>query len=122
MDSEYWRDIVAQLGDPQRCNWAAHVLSTDVPGHALETQNLGEALRCVGRDEILVGVIKAYRDWSAQPDCDFILARFETDEVLRAFLSISDADDQMRKGVLGFLEDADPAKAEQLLSALKQEG
>jgi hypothetical protein len=122
MDCEYWRDIVAQLSDPQRCNWAAHVLSTEVPGHPAETGNLGEALRCVGRDEILVGVIKAYRDWSAQVYCDLILARFETGEVASAFLTIGDADDLMRAGVFGFLESKDPAKAEQLLSVLKREG
>ena len=122
MDCDYWRDIVAQLSDLSRCNWAAHVLSAELPGPAADTQNLSEALRCAGRDNVLAGVIRAYRDPTAQPYCDLILARFGTDEVLAAFMNIDDPDDNMRAGVLGVLTDTDAAMAARLSSALKREG
>jgi hypothetical protein len=68
MDCEYWKDIVQQLCDESRCNWASHVLSTEfvfkkslteskLSENELMETNLGTALKCVSQEEIIEGTI-----------------------------------------------------------------
>jgi hypothetical protein len=66
---------------------------------------LAQALECVPAGEIIEGTIYAYRDWSAQPYCDLILAQFSAEEILSLFLNVEAPDSNMKVGVLGILED-----------------
>jgi hypothetical protein len=115
MDCEYWKDIVQQLHVESRCNWASHVLSTEfvfknslteskLSENELMETNLGLALKCVSQEEIIEGIIYAYRDWSAQPYCDLILAQFETTKILSVYHSIKSLDSNIKLGVERFLE------------------
>ncbi len=119
MNCEYWKDIVAQLKDLNKCNWASHVLSTDLhtDSHLTKTV-LGAALKCVSRNEIIKGTIYTYRDWDSQPYCDLILARFNANEILSLFLEIKSPNSNMKVGVLGILEDMDRGLAVKLASIL----
>ena len=96
MNCEYWKDIVQQLHDLDRCNWASHVLSTEfvfknslteskLNENDLMETNLELALKCVSQEEIIEGTIYAYRDWLAQLYCDLILAQFETTKILSVY-------------------------------------
>jgi hypothetical protein len=123
MDCEYWKDVVAQLRDPNRCNWASHVLSTMLPADSgLSEANLGAALKCIPAEEIIEGTIYAYRDWSSQPYCDLILAQFNAGEILSIFLKVESPDSNMKVGVLGILEDMDRQLAVKLASMLDNSG
>ena len=120
MNCEYWKDVVRQLGDPRRCNWASHVLSSGLlPSSDPRVPNLlAQALECVPASEIIEGTMYAYRDWSSQPYCDLILAQFEAEEILSIFLKIESPDSNMKVGVLGCLEDMDRILAKKLASRL----
>ena len=120
MDCEYWKDVVRQLRDPSRCNWAAHVLSSGLlkPSDPQVPNLLAQGLECVSASEIIEGTIYAYRDWSSQPYCDLILTRFNAAEILSQFLRIESPDSNMKVGVLGILEDMDREKAVRLASEL----
>ena len=119
MDCEYWRGIVRQLRDPARCSWASHVLSAELPVPAEPRgSNLARALECVPSGEIIEGTIYAYRDWSAQPYCDLILAQFSADEILSTFLGVESPDSNMKVGALGVLEDMDRKSAVELALVL----
>ena len=119
MNCEYWKDVVAQLRDPIKCNWASHVLSTLLPAEVdLSETNLGAALECIAAKDIIEGTIYAYRDWSSEPYCDLILAQFEAEAILTLFLKVESADSNMKVGVLGILEDMDRKLAVRLASVL----
>ncbi len=119
MDCEYWRDIVRQLRDPTRCNWASRVLSTELPEPPdPRSSNLAQALECVPSGEIIEGTIYAYCDWSSQPYCDLILAQFNAGEILSIFSKIEAPEPNMKIGVLGFLEDVDRKLAVELATML----
>ena len=123
MDCEYWKDVVAQLRDPKRCDWASHVLSTMLPTDSgLSEANLGAALKCIPAEAIIEGTIYAYRDRSSQPYCDLILAQFNAEEILSNFLKVDSPDSNMKVGVLGVLEDMDRKLAVKLASTLDQPG
>jgi hypothetical protein len=115
MNCAYWKDVVAQLRDPNKCNWASHVLSTMLPAESgLGETNLGAALKCILAEEIIEGAIYAYRDWSSQPYCDLILAQFDAERILSTFREIESPDPHMKVGVLGALEDKDRGSAMEL--------
>ncbi len=119
MNCEYWEDVVRQLRDPSRSTWAAHVLSTELPKPSdPRMSNLARALGCVPAGEIIEGAIYAYRDWSAQPYCDLILACFEPAAVLSVFRGVERPDANMKVGMLGYLEDVNRGLAAELASSL----
>ena len=120
MDCEYWRDVVRQLRDPGRCNWASHVLSSGLlpKGSDPELSNLVPILKCVSAAEVIESTVYAYRDWSAQPYCDLILSQFTAEEVLSAYLKVQAPDSNMKVGVLGILESLDSKLAKRLASSL----
>lgn len=120
MDCEYWKDVVRQLRDPSRCNWASHVLSSGLSKSSdPQVPNLlAQALECVPASEIIEGTIYAYRDWSSQPYCDLILAQFDAEEILSLFLKVEVPDSNMKVGVLGILEDMNRKLAVKLASML----
>ena len=124
MDCAYWKDVVRQLQDPSRCNWASHVLSSGLLKSSDERvpHLLAQALECVPASEIIEGTIYAYRDWSAQPYCDLILAQFEAEEILSLFLNVESPDAKMKVGVLGILEDMDRGVAVELATKLNNPG
>jgi hypothetical protein len=64
--------------------------------------------------KIIEGAIYAYRDWSAQPYCDLILARFEPEQVLMVFRGVERPDANMKAGVLGYLGEVNRGLAEEL--------
>ncbi len=99
MDCEYWKDIVAKLRT--KSYWAAHVLATCINE---EGSNLSEALKCVSSDEIIENTVFAYEDWSAQPSCDEILAKFDKQRIAEIFERIQNPSENVKTGVLGFLE------------------
>lgn len=110
MDCEYWKDIVRQLHDLNRCNWASHVLSTGfifrntlseskVSENELSETNLAAALQCVSQEEIIKGTIYAYSDWSAQPYCDLILAQFDLTKIISIFRKIESPNSNMNRGI-----------------------
>ncbi len=74
--------------------------------------------RFVPYDLVIDGTIYAYRDWSAQPYCDLILAQFEAEEILSLFLNVESPGAKMKVGVLGDLEDMDRGLAVELASKL----
>ncbi len=112
--------MARQLRDPSKCNWASHVLSSGLgkPSDPRVPNLLAQALECVPASEIIEGAIYAYRDWSAQPYCDLILAQFDSEEILSLFLKIESPDSNMKVGVLGILEDTDRKLAVKLASML----
>jgi hypothetical protein len=122
MDCEYWRDVVRQLRDPSRCNWASHVLSSGLlpKGSDPQLSNLDLTLKCVSPAEVIESAVYAYLDWSAQPYCDLILSQFTAEEVLSAYLKVPAPDSNMKVGVLGILEDLDRKLAKRLASSLNQ--
>ena len=90
MDCAYWKDVVAQLRDPSKCNWASHVLSTMLCAElGLSETNLGAALKCIPEKKIIESTIYAYRDWSSQPYCDLILAQFDAGGYCPFFSSLN---------------------------------
>lgn len=116
MNCEYWKDIVQQLFDINKCRWASHVLATELictntlsesklSENELKETNLGIALECVSQEEIIKGTIYAYKDWSAQPSCDLILAQFDVSKVESIFHNIESPTQEMKLGIEGFLED-----------------
>ena len=120
MNCEYWKNVAHQLYDLEKCNWASHVLSTqlifnNMLGESrlneaeLREVNLGIALECVSQEEIIKGTIYAYRDWSAQPNCDLILAQFEADKIRSIFRELISPTDEMKKGVEFILEETNSA-------------
>ena len=122
MDCDYWKDVVRQLRDPSKGNWASHVLSSGLSEFSDPSvpNLLGQALECVAANELIEGTIYAYRDWSAQPYCDLILAQFAANEILSVYMQIDSPDSNMKVGVLGVLEDIDRELAKQLASSLNQ--
>ncbi len=120
MDCVYWKDVVRQLQDPNRCNWASHVLASGLsnPAQPSEANLLAQALKCVLASEVIQGTIYAYRNWSSQPYCDLILAQFDADEIISIFLQIESSDSQMKVGVLGVLDNMDRELAVKLASML----
>lgn len=121
MNCEYWKDVVQHLRNPERCNWASHVLSSGLTRNSNpQISNLAEALKCVSPVEVIEGTVHAYRDWTAQPYCDLILSQFKAEEVLSVYLEIQAADSNMKVGVLGILEDLDRKLAERLALSLNQ--
>ena len=122
MDCDYWKDVVRQLRDPSRSNWASHVLSSGLSEFSDPSvpNLLAQALECVTANELIEGTIYAYRDWSAQPNCDLILAQFAPDQILSLYLKIDGPESTMKVGVLGVLEDMDRELAKRLASSLNQ--
>ena len=99
MNCEYWKDIVSRLRTES--NWASQVLATCINE---EDSNLNEALKCVSTKEIIENTIYAYEDWDAQPYCDEILFQFEKSEIAKIYEKIENPRENMKKGVLRFLE------------------
>ena len=80
---------------------ASHVLSTCIDE---EFSNLNEALKCVTAKEIIENTIYAYEDWDAQPYCDEILFQFENPEIVKIYEQIENSSENIKKGILRFLE------------------
>jgi len=97
MDREYWKEIVSKLKILNECNWASHVLASDV-------ENLKEALKCVSEEELIENTIFAYEDWDSQPYCDEILFRFNRQKISEVFEKIDNPTENMKKGITRFLE------------------
>lgn len=98
MDCEYWKEIVSKLKILNECNWASHVLASDV-------ENLTESLKCVSEEEIIENTIFAYNDWSAYPYCREILLYFEKQKVLEVYKQIENPSENMSLGFADILED-----------------
>lgn len=96
-DCEYWKNIVSQLRNSDKCVRAAHVLAA-LAGKA--DSNLQAALKCLTAEEIIENTIFAYRDWDAQPYCDEILFQFERRKINEVFERIESPGENMKKGVL----------------------
>jgi hypothetical protein len=99
MNCEYWKDIIARLRTESV--WASHVLSTCIDE---EDSNLNKALKCVNAKEIIENTIYAYQDWDAQPYCDEILFQFKKHEIAKIFEQIKNPNENIKKGILRFLE------------------
>ena len=105
MNSDYWIDTVEKLKNKDTAMWAAQALSTGLGrGKDPDRTNLGEALQCVPREEIIVGTLLAYQEESAKSCCDQILWYFEPEEIVAVFKNLPEANEAIRKGVRGFLE------------------
>jgi hypothetical protein len=105
MNSDYWIDTVEKLKNKDTATWAAQALSTGLgQGRDPERTNLGEALKCVPREEIILGTLLAYQDWSAKSCCDQILWYFEPEEIVAVYKNLPHANEAIRNGVRGFLE------------------
>ena len=104
MNSDYWIDTVEKLKNKDTAMWAAQALSTGL-GHGKDPDrtNLGEALKCVPREEIILGMLLAYQEESAKSCCDQILWYFEPEEIWEAICRVL-RPLAFRKGVGGFLE------------------
>jgi hypothetical protein len=97
MDCDYWKGIVSKLKILSECNWAAHVLTSDI-------ENLEEAIKCLPAEEIIENTIYAYEDWNAQPYCDEILFQFEKQKIIEVFDRIENPSENMNKGFFRFIE------------------
>lgn len=80
-------------------NWAAHVLAS-------WEENLMEARKCIGDDEIIEAVISVYNDgdWLSQSYCDEILRHFELHSVESVYRRMEVKSEEMRRGIEGFLK------------------
>jgi len=105
MNSNYWIDTVEKLKNRDTADWAVKILSTGL-GRGIDPDktNLGEALKCVPREEIILGTLMAYQEWSAKSCCDQILWHFEPEEIVAVFKSLSNVSENIRKGVKDFLD------------------
>ena len=101
LDCNYWQVVVAKLRNLNECQWAAHVLATFADE---ADSNLQQALKCLSADEIIENTIYAYHDWDAQPYCDEILFQFEKQKIIKVFEQLENPSENMKKGVLRFLE------------------
>ena len=98
MDRSYWQEIVGKLHERSRCEWAAHVLATDLDPSRIEETNLGAAIQATSAEEVIEGVLTAFQDWSAQPACDSILRYFGELIVPAAMRSLESNDALVRRG------------------------
>jgi len=76
--------------------------------------NLGAALQCVPREEVILGTLLAYDDRRAQPYCDQILWYFEPQEIVAVFRAIVHPGKDMREGLRHFLEQVESPLAAEL--------
>jgi hypothetical protein len=108
MGMDYWWDIIDRLRHPDTAHRAANFLATGLGrGDILESTNLGEALKHLPREELVVAVIEAYRDWTARHYCDQILWYFAPDEILEAYRTLENPEGSIKKGVRGALRQVD---------------
>jgi hypothetical protein len=116
MNGDYWISVVEKLKDPGENVWAAHILSLSLgKGVEIDNTNLGEALKHVPRSEILLGAIAAYQNKLAHPYCDLILWYFEPEELVSAFKSLDNPGENIRHGIIHFLQGAEPDLAAMLM-------
>jgi hypothetical protein len=99
---------------------ASHVLSTGISKLSdTRRSNLLAALECAAESELIESTIYAYRDRSAQPYCDLLLAQFAPNEILSLYLKTEWPDSNMKVGVL---EDMDREPAKQLGRLKRSDG
>jgi len=115
MDADYWIETVHKLKERETACWAAHRLSLGL-GRGMDSRNtnLGAALQCVPREEVILGTLLAYNDRCAQPYCDQILWYFEPQEIVAVFRAVTDPSGDMRRGLRHFLEQVESPLAAEL--------
>lgn len=118
-EKKYWKDIVSRLySDP---NWASHVLATGLTDDSpIDDKNLGSALEVCTDEEIIKGVLSAYNDDSAQPYCDAVLSKFETNRVFECFKSFENPSLNITKWFLLFIDEYDKTLANELLASIDE--
>ena len=119
MDRSYWKETVAMLHLPGRCEWATHVLSTDLILSPFEETNLAFAIEATSAEEIIEGVLNAYQVWSSQPACDRILRHFGELIVPAAIRALESGEADVRRGALGALHQANPRIAQDAARSLR---
>ena len=53
IDKAYWKDVVLQLTNKEKANWAAHVIATN-------REILQEILRAIGREKVIANCLLCY--------------------------------------------------------------
>ena len=119
MDRSYWKETVAMLHLASRCQWATHVLSTDLTLSPFEETNLAFAIEATSSEEIIEGVLNAYQDWSSQPACDRILSHFGELAIPAAIRALESSEADVRRGALGALHRVNPRIAQDAARSLR---
>ena len=115
MNQIYWREIVEQLSQPQKMNWAAHVLATGLSEDDGQSEtNLKAAIEATNKETVIKSTLQAYQDWSAQPYCDQILTVFDLREVIKVYNSLDQPSENTIKGATFLVEELAPEMLDEL--------
>jgi hypothetical protein len=102
LDNTYWKNIIASLGDKDKANWAAHVLSTNI-------DQINELVQVVDKETFIKNCLICYSiDFSAQPYLDQLLTNFSIEELIQAYKKLEKKPIQTAGALMWLLEDIDP--------------
>ena len=102
IDKAYWKDVVLQLTNKEKANWAAHVIATN-------REILQEILRAIGREKVIANCLLCYSvDFTAQPYLDEILSGFSIKELINVYKKLDNKPLQTAGALMWLLEDIDP--------------
>lgn len=102
LDKAYWETVVNNLISPEKANWAAHVIASNL-------EILDEILVTIGRDKIVANCLLCYSvDFTAQPYLDEILSNFSIKELVNAYKKLNKKPLETAGTLMWLLEDIDP--------------
>jgi hypothetical protein len=102
LDKVYWETVVNNLTSPEKANWAAHALASNL-------EILDEILISISRDKIITNSLLCYSvDFTAQPYLDEILSSFSIKELIKAYKKLDKKPLQTAGALMWLLEDFDP--------------
>ncbi len=102
MNKGYWENIVNQLLNKDKANWAAHVLSTNI-------EIFSEIIEEVDQQKIIKNCLRCYEvDFSAQPYLDEVLLQFSVVSLINVYKQLEQKPIEVAGALMWLLEDIDP--------------
>lgn len=102
LDKTYWEDVVNNLINSEKANWAAHVMASN-------REILEEISLTIGRDKIIANCLLCYSvDFTAQPYLDVVLTTFSLKELINTYKKLETKPLQTAGALMWLLEDIDP--------------
>jgi len=102
LDKIYWEVVVNNLINPEKANWAAHVIASNC-------EILDEIFLVIGQDKIIAKCLLCYSvDFSAQPYLDEILSKFSIKELINVYKKLDKKPLQTAGALMWLFEDIDP--------------
>jgi hypothetical protein len=121
---KYWKSIIKKLysKEESESNWAAHVFASDI-NTEIKTpfkSNLENALTLIPNEEIIEGVIYAFKWESCQPYCDDILLHIGKKTIPFLTNNLDTSNSTRRAYVLSILDEIDHEKGLEYAIQLKK--